>query len=207
MSISNKRLALNNSMIITSIAGVCLVLVIMPLGLVFAQSNSPTLTYKNDAHGFMIQYPADWQKHDGQPGDTIIVTFASPLKDSQDKFTETFNIGIEGLTFPNYPLDQYSESAMSQLKSVFPEFRLEHLDANASLSGYPAYKIDYSYVINTQEGPIKIKNLQVWTISGDNAYILTFGMESSKYSEYAPLIDDIINSFKLVQSQTGALNT
>ena len=207
MSIYNKRLALNNSIIITSIAGVCLVLVIMPLGLVFAQSNSPTLTYKNDAHGFMIQYPADWQKHDGQPGDTIIVTFTSPLKDSQDKFTETFNIGIEGLTFPNYPLDQYSESAMGQLKSVFPEFRLEHLDANASLSGYPAYKIDYSYVINTQEGPIKIKNLQVWTISGDNAYILTFGMESSKYSEYAPLIDDLINSFKLVQSQTGALNT
>jgi eukaryotic-like serine/threonine-protein kinase len=207
MSIYNKRLALNNSMIITSIAGVCLVLVIMPLGLVFAQSNSPTLTYKNDAQGFMIQYPADWQKHDGQPADTIIATFGSPLKDSQDKFTETFNIGIEGLTFPNYPLDQYSESAMGQLKSVFPEFRLEHLDANASLSGYPAYKIDYSYVINTQEGPIKIKNLQVWTISGDNAYILTFGMESSKYSEYAPLIDDIINSFKLVQSQTGALNT
>jgi hypothetical protein len=101
------------------------------------------------------------------------------------------------LTFPNYPLDQYSESALGQLESVFPEFRLEHLDANASLSGYPAYKIDYSYVINTQEGPIKIKNLQVWTISGDNAYILT----------YAPLIDDIINSFKLVQSQTGALNT
>ena len=30
---------------------------------------------------------------------------------------------------------------------------------------------------------------------------------SSKYSEYAPLIDDIINSFKLVQSQTCALNT
>ena len=99
------------------------------------------------------------------------------------------------------------QSAMGQLKSVFPEFRLEHLDANASLSGYPAYKIDYSYVINTQEGPIKIKNLQVWTISGDNAYILTFGMESSKYSDYAPLIDDMINSFKLVQSQTGALNT
>jgi hypothetical protein len=66
----------------------------MPLGLVFAQSNSPTLTYKNDAQGFMIQYPADWQKHDGQPGDTIIVTFASPLKYLQDKFTETFNIGI-----------------------------------------------------------------------------------------------------------------
>jgi len=61
---------------------------------------------------------------------------------------------------------------------------------------------DY-YVINTQEGPIKIKNLQVWTISGDNAYILTFGM----VSDYAPLIDDIINSFKLVQSQTAALNT
>jgi hypothetical protein len=196
-----------NSMIATSIAGVCLVLVIMPLGLVFAQSNNPTLTYKNDAHGFMIQYPADWQKHDGQPGDTIIVTFTSPLKDSQDKFTETFNIGIEGLTFPNYPLDQYSESAMGQLKSVFPEFRLEHLDANASLSGYPTYKIDYSYVINTQEGPIKIKNLQVWTISGNNAYILTFGMESSKYSDYAPLIDDIINSFKLVQLQKAALNT
>jgi hypothetical protein len=138
---------------ITSIAVVCLVLLIMPLGLVFAQSNNPTLTYKYDTHGFIVQYPTDWQKHEGQPGDTIIVTFTSPL------------------------------------------------------SGNPAYKIDYSYVINTQEGPIKIKNLQVWTISGDNAYILTFGMESSKYSDYAPLIDDIINSFKLVQSQTAALNT
>ena len=40
------------------------------------------------------------------------VTFTSPLENSQDKFTETFNIGIERLTFPNYPLDQYSESAM-----------------------------------------------------------------------------------------------
>ena len=207
MSIYNNRLAMNNSMKITSIAVVCLVLLIMPLGLVFAQSNNPTLTYKNDAHGFIVQYPADWQKHEGQPGDTIIVTFTSPLENSQDKFTETFNIGIERLTFPNYPLDQYSESAMGQLKSVFPEFRLEHLDANASLSGNPAYKIDYSYVINTQEGPIKIKNLQVWAISGDNAYILTFGMESSKYSDYAPLIDDIINSFKLVQLQKAALNT
>lgn len=159
MSIYNKRLALNNSIIITSIAGVCLVLVIMPLGLVFAQSNSPTLTYKNDAHGFMIQYPADWQKHDGQPGDTIIVTFTSPLKDSQDKFTETFNIGIEGLTFPNYPLDQYSESAMGQLKSVFPEFRLEHLDANASLSGYPAFTksiIAMSLILKKDQSRLKI---------------------------------------------------
>ena len=192
---------------ITSILGVCLVLVITPVGLVFAQSDNPILTYKNNAHGFIVQYPADWQKHEGQPGDTIIVTFTSPLEYSQDKFAETFNLGIEGLTFPNYPLDQYSESALGSAKIHFPEFRLEHLDANASLSGYPTYKIDYSYVINTQEGPIKIKNLQVWTINGDKAYILTFGMESSKYSVYAPIIDDVINSFKLVQSQTGALNT
>jgi len=207
MSICNDRLAMNNSMIITSIVGVFLVLVIMPFGLVFAQNDNPSLTYKNDAYGFIVQYPLDWQKQQGQPGDNIIVTFTSPLEDSQDKFTETFNVGIEDLTFPNYPLDKYSESAMGQLKSVFPEFRLEHLDANASLSGYPAYKIDYTYVINTQEGPIKIKNLQVWTINGNNAYILTFGMESSKYFDYSPLIDDIINSFKLVQSQTEPLNT
>jgi hypothetical protein len=59
MSIYNNRLAMNNSMKITSIAVVCLVLLIMPLGLVFAQSNNPTLTYKNDAHGFIVQYPAD----------------------------------------------------------------------------------------------------------------------------------------------------
>jgi hypothetical protein len=62
-------------------------------------------------------------------------------------------------------------------------------------------------VINTQEGPIKIKNLQVWTTSGDNAYILTFGMKSSKYSDYAPPTDDKINSFILVQLKTAALNT
>lgn len=188
---------MNNSMKITSIAVVCLVLLIMPLGLVFAQSNNPTLTYKNDAHGFIVQYPADWQKHEGQPGDTIIVTFTSPLENSQDKFTETFNIGIERLTFPNYPLDQYSESAMGQLKSVFPEFRLEHLDANASLSGYPAYKIDYSYVINTQEGPIKMGITPTYLLlewNHQNILIM-------------PYSDDIINSFKLVQSQTGALNT
>jgi hypothetical protein len=75
MSIYNNRLAMNNSMKITSIAVVCLVLLIMPLGLVFAQSNNPTLTYKNDTHGFIVQYPADWQKHEGQPGDTINSNF------------------------------------------------------------------------------------------------------------------------------------
>ncbi len=81
----------------------------------------------------------NWQKQQGQPGDTIIVTFKSPLKDSQDRFAENFNVGVEDLPFPNYSLDKYSESAMGQLNSVFPEFRLEHLDANASLAGHNAY--------------------------------------------------------------------
>ncbi len=196
---------MNSSVIVTSIVSVLLVLVIMPFELSFALNDNPTLTYKNDAHGFIVQYPLDWQNQQGQPGDNIIVSFVSPLKDSQDRFAETFNVGVEDLPFPNYPLDKYSESAMGQLKSVFPEFRLEHLDANASLSGYTAYRIDYTYVINTQEGPIKIKNLQVWTINGNSAYILTFGMESSKYSDFSPLIENIINSFKLVPSQLLAV--
>ena len=68
------------------------------------------MTYGLGWLGFLVFTPAfaDWQKHEGQRGDTIIVTFTSPLEDSQDKFTETFNIGIERLTFPNYPLDQNS---------------------------------------------------------------------------------------------------
>ena len=207
MSIHNEIRAINSSVIITSILSVLLVLVIMPFELSFALDDNSTLTYNNDVHGFKVQYPVDWEKQQGQPGDSIIVTFVSPLQDLQDRFAETFNVGVEDLPFPNYPLDKYSESAMGQLKSIFPEFRLEHLDANASLSGYTAYKIDYTYVLDTQEGPIKIKNLQIWTINGNSAYILTFGMESSKYSDFSPLIENIINSFKVVPSQAEPLHT
>jgi hypothetical protein len=76
----------------------------------------------------------------------------APLREDNDTFAENFNIAVEELLSSNYPLDIYSETALDQLKSSFQNFRMEHLNANSSLSGYPAYYVDYTYTVPSPPG-------------------------------------------------------
>jgi hypothetical protein len=74
---------------------------------------------------------------------------------------------------------------------------MEHLNANSSLSGYPAYYVDYTYTVPSPQGILQLKNLQTWTIAGYKAYSFTFGAQPLEFASYMPTIDKVIDSFEI----------
>lgn len=153
-------------------------------------------TYDNNNEGVSLRYPTSWTE-DSDPNEGILAVFYAPLLDDNDIFAENFNLVVEDLSSSNYPLDVYSEIALDQLKSSFQNFRIEHLNANASLSGYPAYYVEYTYTVPSPQGILQLKNLQTWTIVGDKAYSFTFGAQPSYFASYMPPIEKVIDSFEI----------
>jgi eukaryotic-like serine/threonine-protein kinase len=153
-------------------------------------------TYNNDEFGISFSYPSSWTEGP-DPNEGIVAIFYAPLQDDSDIFAENFNVAVEELSSSGYPLDVYSDIALDQLRSSFQNFRIEHLNANSSLSDYPAYYIDYTYTTPTVQGIMKLKNLQIWTMVDDKAYTFTFGAQPLEFESYVPTIDKVIDSFEI----------
>jgi hypothetical protein len=179
-------------------------LIILVLTILIVSVNSQSIyaqdsnyeTYNNDEFGISFRYPSSWTE-ESDPNEGILAVFYAPLQDESDIFAENFNVVVEELSSSNYPLDVYSENALDQLKSSFQNFRIEHLNANSSLSDYPAYYIDYAYTVPTSQGILKLKNLQIWTILDDKVYSFTFGAQPLEFESYMPTIDKVIDSFEI----------
>ena len=43
------------------------------------------------------------------------------------------------------------------------------------------------------------KAMQVWTLKGDKAYLITYKAEPEKYSKYLPTIQKMIDSFEIIK--------
>jgi eukaryotic-like serine/threonine-protein kinase len=179
-------------------------IVILAVTLLVVSGNSQSIqaqggkyeTYNNDEFGISFSYPSSWTE-EPDPNEGILVIFYAPLQDDSDIFAENFNVAIEELSSSSYPLDVYSDNALDQLKSSFQNFRIEHLNANSSLSDYPAYYIDYTYTTPTAQGIMKLKNLQIWTMVDDKAYTFTFGAQPLEFESYIPTIEKVIDSIEI----------
>ena len=94
-------------------------------------------------------------------------------------------------------MDEYSESAIGLLEGQFPNFTL--IDSSeATLSGYPAHQITYTYILDGMD----LKNMQIWTIADNNiAYALTYGGLVEEFNSSLPVIENMVESFQLTEVQ------
>lgn len=165
-----------------------------------AQMNETTefdnlLAYENPNLGFSLEYPADWSKEE-------TLTFISPppspneTLSSANEAPESIAVTTEVL-LSSITLDEYSESAIGLLEGQFPNFTL--IDSSeATLSGYPAHQITYTYTLDG----VDLKNMQIWTIADKNiAYALTYGGLVEEFDSSFPVIENMINSFQLTEVQ------
>jgi hypothetical protein len=153
------------------------------------------LTYENPNLGFSLEYPADWSKEE-------TLSFISPSPSlnetlsSSNQAPESIAVTTEVLP-SNITLDEYSESAISLLEGQFPNYTL--IDSSeATLSGYPAHQITYTYTLDG----VHLKNMQIWTIADNNiGYALTYGGLVEEFDSSFPVIENMINSFQLTEVQ------
>ena len=167
------------------------------------------LTYENTTYGIRIQYPAGWQE--GESNQTsedgvinYIVAFRSPKDRISDTVAENVIVSVENLPpEQNISLAAYSTRQIADLTQFSPGFDLQQ-SIPTVLAGIPAYKIVFSETVQQQQ---TIKDMQVWTIKDNKAYIIAFAGEPAKYSYYLPTVEKMIDSFEFINSTRGANNS
>ncbi|MGI8831538.1 MAG: PsbP-related protein [Nitrososphaeraceae archaeon] len=166
-----------------------------------------SLTYENPIYGISIDYPSSWtyQEPQEEPSSNTtifsIVDIAPPMSEDPNVVTN-FQIGIEDLEAP-ISLDQYARTVINSYRGNL-NFSLISVDDNAMLSGRPAYEIIFTDV--TEDG-IERKSIERGTVDEVNnrVYYLAFNTEASMYEKFLPIVQTMIDYFKLDTSGLSSM--
>ncbi len=135
--------------------------------------------YRDPVDGISIQYPSNWEKIEyfqspvqmSVAGYRVVVNFLAPIENSSDQWREYLMIQVGN---------------QSLVKNLVPQVK-------TTLAGNPANKLVYS----NNEETFHLKTLEAWTTIGGNTYLLIYKAEAPKYSSYLPIIQRMLDSFKV----------
>ena len=162
---------------------------------------SNVLTYESSNYGFVVQYPANWQKVEFSKGieegtRNLVVNFLSPLEGPSDTFREYLIVQTENMTSRDLSLKTFTIEQMAFLKDSFPDFNILESNRSTTITSHIAYEVVYTY-----SDPIigKAKAMEIWIVNGGKVYILSYHADAAKYSKYLPTILKMIGSFVTVK--------
>ncbi|MGB3637025.1 MAG: hypothetical protein WBA39_05465 [Rivularia sp. (in: cyanobacteria)] len=76
----------------------------------------------------------------------------------------------------------------------------EIIETNSTTLAYkPAFKIIYTGKDQEQNLTLNLnlKNLQIWTLKANKAYIIIYTAEQEDYDKYIPVVEEIIKTFEI----------
>lgn len=157
-----------------------------PTSLIPSSITQKFTVYADPADGISIQYPSDWEKIEyfqapvqmSTAGYKVVVNFLAPIINASDQWREYLMIQVAN---------------QSIVKNLVPQMK-------TTLAGNPAYKLVYT----NNEEIFHLKTLEAWTTIGDSTYLFIYKAEATKYSSYLPIIQMMLDSFK-VGSSAGLL--
>jgi hypothetical protein len=144
--------------------------------------------------GFKISYPYNWNITDND----FVISFSSP----QNAANVTFSItNFTSISKANLTLEQYSSNEINNIKSVESKkagkfFKLLESKPHL-LSGQPGHDIVFLNGTNA-DMTHNYKTLIVWTMVDSKVYQIRYSAKVSEYSNYIPIVIDIIDSFELL---------
>jgi hypothetical protein len=148
-----------------------------PSSLTPSSMTQNSTTYTDLVDGISIQYPSGWEKIEypavplSSTGYKVVVNFLAPIVNASDQWREYLMIQV---------LNQ------STVKSLVPQVK-------TTLAGNPGYKLVYT---NNEES-FHLKTLEVWATIGDHTYLLIYKAEATKFSGYLPIIQRMLDSFRV----------
>jgi hypothetical protein len=158
-------------------AGINIARAATPASLTPSSTTQRFTTYADLADGIAIQYPSAWQKIEypaapmSTAGYKVVVNFLAPKVNGTDQWREYLMIQV---------LNQ------STVKNLVPQVK-------TTLAGNPGYKLVYT---NNEES-FHLMTLEVWTTIGDHTYLLIYKAEATKYIGYLPIIQRMLDSFRV----------
>lgn len=157
-------------------------------------NNTSTLSYTDPSSGITFQYPSSWEIRDVDPSlrppDTISATRLLPPGQNDTGFIDNVIISVNNVS--NTTLAQYTEEALAQYNNVSGVITITKSEP-ATLAGNPAHGIEY---LESHPGQ-PLKKLQVWSVVGDQVYIVTYAADESEFPQYLADVQSIIESMQI----------
>jgi hypothetical protein len=169
----------------------------IPVSAIFGASssinnNNNFLTYQDNTLGIKIDYPAGWI-HELHAGG--LVTFLPSLEDNSNTYPAGLGITVEHLKSKNMPLSEITKIQIRNLTQDHSDFRLIE-STEFRLAGNIANKIVFTATDSMKH---ERKAMQIWTLKGDKAYLITYKAEPGQYSKYLPTIQKMVDSFQFIK--------
>lgn len=167
------------------------------------------LTYRNSSSGLTIQYPSYWEKT--EDGNAVI--FHTPYQSDLDRYQERLWITtteLSELFRPNMTLDKFSDSIIGEYNDTLKNFRLIGLDSRFMVGGgnNAAYKFQYTNTL--RDSNIDLELMDIITTNGNKVYHITYAAEPNEFSNYMPVIQNMLNSINLndiaISTDSAAIN-
>ena len=177
--------------LVATISGLTSIVTTKPIA--FAQQTSTNLiTYINSTYGIKLQYPSNWDKQENgtkQDTQTDVVSFSPPASNSNASLDVSTDNGVKGES-----ITEYSSGSLSDLKQSFKNFKLIE-STNTVLAGLPAFRLIFT---SENENTIT-RDMEIGTIKGDTAYLLTYEGGVSEYDKNLPIAQKMIDSFQITK--------
>ena len=173
-----------------------LLLSLHPNSQALAAQEQQFLTYENPELGISIQYPSNWEKLVSLDN---FVTFTAPPETDTRIYPAALGLKVQELTSSsqnNIPsLQEITKVQMSDLKRSTPDLKVLE-STSTTIAGKPSHKIVFSATDNKE---VERKAMQVWTVIGNKAVLITYKAEPDKFASYLPTIERMIDSFKVIE--------
>ena len=176
------------------IISLLIILLIFSLKLFFSWQQSKKLQYayyENQYYGIKVTYPETWQTE--KRDDFLIsgIIFISPLEHSQDVFQEKVSVFVENLV-SDTSLRKYTAESIAEIKR-FSDPNITNVKSTV-LGDYEARSVIYQ----GEDGGLKVKKMQIWTVIDNKAYTITYTAQRDRFKNYLPIVRQIITSFDLL---------
>ena len=158
-----------------------------------SNNNNNFIAYQDSTLGIKIDYPAGWT-HELHAGS--LVTFLASLESDSNTYPAGLGVKVQHMkSSKNISLNEITNVQIKNLTQDHPDFKLiESTDYKAG--GNNAHKIVFTA---TDDKKNERKAMQIWTLRGDKAYLITYKAEPGKYSRYLPIIQKMVDSFQFTQ--------
>jgi hypothetical protein len=148
-------------------------------------------TYSNSDLGISIQYPSNWDVNQNMTAGTI--EFDAPRHFFLEAVPATRLI-IVGQPFNLHSAVDVVNNRISNWQTTLQDFHVVQRN-NTTLSGNPAQMIVYTWTSPTL-GPTK--SVSVYAIKNRIIYNFGLGVSPQSYSSYLPILNKMIDSFKII---------
>ena len=160
-------------------------------------TSSNFIVYQNVTMNIKIEYPAVWKIAEHNSANNKLLEFIAPPESHMDIFPPVVTVSVRNLTSNNVTLAIYTKENLDEAKRSLPNFQLVESN-DTTLDGLKAHRMVYTFVSSNPSAQLHFQTMNIWAIKDDRVYTFTYSDSRSEYTRHIPIIQKMIDSFKVI---------